>query len=115
MLLSEKIVYDDYIKSKEVVIIATGIYVKPYYSKNGEIIKAKVEVQPNKGEVTTTVIVPGLRVKVVPLNPNKKKNRDRIGTVTGFTEQYEGVRAKVQFDDTKGIGKIEMQELKIIK
>lgn len=85
------------------------------YCKVGQIIKAKVLIRSKKGKVIQNVIVPGLRVKVVPLNPNKKKNRDRIGTVTGFTEQYDIVRAKVQFDDTKGIGKIEMEELVIIK
>lgn len=95
-------------------IIATGISVKAYRDKSGEIIKAKVEIRPHKGGIIEAVIVSGLRVKIVPLNKNKKKNRDRIGTVTGFTEQYRDLRAKVQFDDTKGIGKIELEELVII-
>lgn len=91
------------------------INIKNYRTKNGEIIKAKVEIQDSNGNISKKVIVEGMKVKVVPLNPNKKRNRDRIGIVTGFTEQYEEVRAKVQFEDTKGIGKIEMQELEIIK
>ncbi|GAB2499356.1 hypothetical protein GCM10008929_19980 [Alkalibacterium psychrotolerans] len=86
-----------------------------YREKNGEIIKAKTEILDGKGNTYKVVIVEGMRVKVVPLNSNKKRNRDRIGVVTGFTEQYEGVRAKVQFEDTKGIGKIVMQEIEIIK
>lgn len=102
-------------KTKDVFIITTGIYVKSYRNKNGEVIKAKAEVRPHKGGLIEIVIVPDLRVKVVPLNKNKKKNRDRVGTVTGFTEQYGYLRAKVQFDDTKGIGKIELEELVIIE
>ena len=54
-------------------------------------------------------------MKIIPPNPNKKRNRDRIGTITGFTTQYRELRAKVQFDDTKGIGKIELDELVIIE
>lgn len=101
-------------KKKDVFIIVTGVSIKAYRNKSGDIIKAKVQIMPHKDGITETVIVSGLRVKIVPLNKNKKKNRDRIGTVTGFTEQYRDLRAKVQFDDTKGIGKIELEELVII-
>lgn len=97
------------------MVIITGIYIKPYRNNHGDVIKARVEVRPTNGEIIVNEIAPGLRVKVIPLNPNKKKNRGRVGTVTGFTERYEGVRAKVQFDDTKGIGKIEMEELVMIE
>lgn len=88
---------------------------KVYRNKNSDVIKVKCEHHyTSEGIVKTTNIVEGMRVKIIPINPKKLRNRDRIGTVTGFTDQYGEVRAKVQFDDTKGIGKIEIEELVII-
>lgn len=52
---------------------------------------------------------------VKPLNPRKKKHRDRRVIIRKFLESNYGLTVQVQFIDNKRIGKVEIDDLDIIE
>ncbi|TDL70419.1 hypothetical protein E2R58_15170 [Paenibacillus amylolyticus] len=68
----------------------------------------------HKGELVRKVTLEyGGIYKVVPINPNKIKHRDKVGMLVGFKVDRlnNPLKARIKFDETGRIGYVELEYL----
>lgn len=83
-----------------------------YTNEEGDVEKADVNVRINsKNETRKYTVSIGSEYIVKPINPLKKKHRDRHVIVRKILDTHNGVIAQVQFKDTKRIGRVDIDEL----
>lgn len=90
-----------------------GTSVKTWLDNNNEIAYIDVDVRDGSEALREIRLKTGTKVKVDPLNPAKKKHRDREGEFVGVSYDEKGhlEAAKIKFDDTKRVGKVEFEDL----
>jgi len=88
------------------------INIKVHSDSWGEINWVSVK-RKEEEKVSTVKLIPGKQYIVEPLNPQKKKHRGRICTITGFEINQIGdtLKIKVQFTDNNRHGKVSVEDL----
>ncbi|NGM81313.1 hypothetical protein G5B47_02675 [Paenibacillus sp. 7124] len=86
--------------------------IKQVKDNKGSLGQYEVIITKNDETISKKIIRIGNRYRVEPYNKLKLKHRGRTGTLMGYSEDNWGMLfARLKFDDTGKVGKVDIDEI----